>query len=128
MSLSLQEATVDQLNDHLAPAFERLDAYTHAKAEQLALSSSSSPDRANNDNDSTRADPLLDAYSPRANAHRELQARLAAPAKSLATLKRHTERPDFEPPAHIEQQQEVHGDFDAAVAAAAPIDSKSEQV
>jgi hypothetical protein len=125
LCVPLQEATVDQLNDHLAPAFERLDAYTHAKAEQVALStsSSSSLEGANYSSSTQASDPLLDAYSPKASAHRELQTRLAALAKSLATLKRHTERADFEPPVQIEQQ---NADFDSV--AVAPIDKNFEQV
>lgn len=77
---------VDELNDHLAPVFERLSAYRTLKEAQDATSYTG------NDSDgsvtSPPADPLLDAYSERAQAHKELQTRLASLVKSIAALKK----------------------------------------
>jgi len=110
---SPQEVAIDKLNDHLAPAFERLSAYNNAKAEQLALNASSTTSAF-----TAEVDPLLDAYSPRAHAHKELQTRLAALARSIAALKRTTEGEDFVAPSEESL---------AAVAAAVEMQEQNEK-
>lgn len=88
-----QEKMVDELNDHLAPVFERLSAYRTLKEAQNATSNTG--EASDGSVTSLQTDPLLDAYSERAQAHKELQTRLASLVKSIAALKKTVDSESF---------------------------------
>lgn len=79
----LQEILVDKVNDHLAPVFERLNAYIYAK---------------NDVADEHHSNGTEDSQENKAQSHRELQARLVTLSKSIAALKRSAESGEYAPP------------------------------
>ena len=95
----VQEKMVDELNDHLAPVFERLSAYRTLKEAQNASNTTTTGTDADGTVTPPPADPLLDAYSERAQAHKELQTRLAGLAKSIAALKKTVDKDGFVRPS-----------------------------